>query len=830
MAIERQSKSSEFRNNKKTFYKGDKYLEFDVKENSKRLKKQQNGDEAFYYLSLYSFIEGYIRQRLPNIYSFDKSKVCLYDIFEDLITLFSNATNENNIKMLKQGQFAIEKTYFDKIAQTQRTNSYKTKITDLFYSDKEITVESINAILENLKTLQDFGGISYLQTTSVTGKELKELFISTDRVRHNFSNQKPENLKISINQFCDFAQNFGFINEEIESLRANEDIFSDEINREKPADNSDSVTLIEENKKLSAKLEAIKAKYSKSVEENINFQNKINELTARLENNENIYEDSSVNDDFKIYLAQKEQLALNLNLLTHYSKSWRNYQVIMAILTEQQKDIINDIHTSIKEKKKQNYLIQGGPGTGKTIILINLLQLLANKDIMLLTYTSSLNKYNKYIAENVAFKNSTRATSDVTHKIETFDKFITSKAEKILQREIFLPSAENDYNDIYSKQIKQIIVNNIDKTNAGYIYSEALNEIWSLAPAKEDYIDHSYSYGKENAIKDIEEIKRRTKTWEYVKELEKLLNKPGQKVLPLEYACYLLSLSNEILPEYRIFYNLENGIKDEYKIDYLLIDEIQDLSNAKIRTISNITRENYVLTGDLAQSVFIRKGLTWNEVIDLMNNNEQNISFSSLTKNFRSTFAIQDLANNFRLKEDFRIKDEDVLSEGFMPGANPDYSILDTIDESIDAIKNRIKLLKEKLFFSYKDFCIVVPGAPEISRLKKSFENDLPIMEMENSDFKPELDCVRLSTIKYVKGIDSPVVILLLTRNYLNQGINGNLDENSQMNGIYACITRAMNILSVFISNDNNFLQIEKDSSISKFIQVLEKDAVNYQL
>ena len=104
------------------------------------------------------------------------------------------------------------------------------------------------------------------------------------------------------------------------------------------------------------------------------------------------------------------------------------------------------------------------------------------------------------------------------------------------------------------------------------------------------------------------------------------------------------------------------------------------------------------------------------------------------------------------------------------------------------------------------------------------------IMEMENSDFKPELDCVRLSTIKYVKGIDSPVVILLLTRNYLKQGINGNLDENSQMNGIYACITRAMNILSVFISNDDNFLQIEKDSSISKFIQVLEKDAVNYQL
>ncbi len=833
MASTWDAKSSEFCEKSKPFPKGHAFFEFDVKKNSKRLKKQQNGDEAFYYLALYSFIEGYFRKHLNDIYTFDGSRTCLHEILEDLINLFSNGKDEDSIKKLKEGFFIIEKS----IETRNEITQYKVQIEDLFENKKEISIDLINSILENLKILQDFGTISFQMEKNDIGKSYKKLYISTDRIRHTFSNQLKENLKTSIIQFCIFAENFGFLNEEIESLKHNEEIFGDEIERKKPNDDSDVIKLLEENKKLEKQLKIIMEKYSKSESSNQDFQKKIEELSTRLKKDNDVFEDVAITEDFKEYIAKKEQLKLNQHMLSHYSKSWRNYQVVMSILTKEQEKILNNILSAINKNKKKNYLIQGGPGTGKTVLLINILQAIAKKDVKLLTYTNSLNKYNKYIAKSLIFKNNENSI-DPSAKIDTFDGYIQKQAEKILKKEVFLPLAKNEYSDVHSDEIKTLIRTNIDSKKASFIYSEALNEIWGLAPKKQDYIDHSYSYGKENAIQDSLEIKERTKTWEAVKKLEALLNAPTQKAIPLEYACYLLSLSSEIRNEDKKKYGLLDGIKDEYKIDYLLIDEVQDLSNAKIRTIANITRKNYVLTGDLAQSVFIRKGLTWNEVVDLIDDEraknisteKKNTVFKSLTKNFRSTFAIQDLANNFRKSENFIIKDENIASEGFMPGPTPDYNILSSLDATIDAIKKRIKILKEELFFSDKDFCIVVPSKVEIQTILKSFEKDFPIMEMEAPEYSPEENCLRLSTIKYVKGIDCPVVILLLTKNYLNYALNGNLDTHSQMNGIYSSITRAMNILSIFISDDNAFLAKNNDSSISKFIKVLKKDGLNYNL
>ena len=89
----RKAKSNKFKENKTSFFKEDKYLEFDIVENIKRLTKQQYGDEAFYYLALYSFIEGYFRKKLPHIYDFDSSLISLPTMFEDSIELFSSETD-----------------------------------------------------------------------------------------------------------------------------------------------------------------------------------------------------------------------------------------------------------------------------------------------------------------------------------------------------------------------------------------------------------------------------------------------------------------------------------------------------------------------------------------------------------------------------------------------------------------------------------------------------------------------------------------------------------------------------------------------------------------
>ena len=94
-------------------------------------------------------------------------------------------------------------------------------------------------------------------------------------------------------------------------------------------------------------------------------------------------------------------------------------------------------------------------------------------------------------------------------------------------------------------------------------------------------------------------------------------------------------------------------------------------------------------------------------------------------------------------------------------------------------------------------------------------------MESKDFDFGNN-DFIRLSTIKYVKGIDSPILILLLTDNLLNKKANGNMDSNSQMNCVYACITRAMDLLYVITTKEvANLHKSGKETSISHLIDLM---------
>ena len=105
--------------------------------------------------------------------------------------------------------------------------------------------------------------------------------------------------------------------------------------------------------------------------------------------------------------------------------------------------------------------------------------------------------------------------------------------------------------------------------------------------------------------------------------------------------------------------------------------------------------------------------------------------------------------------------------------------------------------------FNQSDICVVVPTDTDLIRIKGLLsDNHFNALKIDdpNFDFKKSYDTIRLSTTKMVKGIDSPVIILLLTEDFLDPTKNGNTDEMSQMNSIYSCITRTMDILSIQVT------------------------------
>ena len=91
---------------------------------------------------------------------------------------------------------------------------------------------------------------------------------------------------------------------------------------------------------------------------------------------------------------------LSLSLIEIRGK--RNYENRIITLSEEQKSIIkNDIFklSSSDESERKSMLIQGGPGTGKTVLLIASLLKIADvgKDVVLLTYLKTLDKFIKHL-------------------------------------------------------------------------------------------------------------------------------------------------------------------------------------------------------------------------------------------------------------------------------------------------------------------------------------------------------------------------------------------------------------------------------------------------
>lgn len=496
-------------------------------------------------------------------------------------------------------------------------------------------------------------------------------------------------------------------------------------------------------------------------------------------------------EDAEVYLE-------NVNILQAYTSANRNYHSRILKLSPEQNAIIEDIYQKITEHSEENtnYLIKGGPGTGKTLVLIKILEKLItnepSKKIELLTYTDSLSKYNQYLSEEYVQKSSKNKKSNINvlnHHIKTFDHYFKPLISEILGKQIYqIDQKVDNYKETegYQKLLSIFKATIAEQDFVETILKEALNEIWVFCPTKEQYIDRSYE--GIGAKLTPEQQENRKIVWNYVMKVTAELNK--QQELPMEFAYYKIATNNDysILP-------------DKYKLDYLLIDEIQDLSPSRIRCFSKLNKYACVMAGDLNQSVFIKRQLSWIELGMKFSNHKNDPHIKKLTNNYRSTIPIQELANEYR--RICKIKDDNAVSVSFIPGQKPEFSISKTLEESFENIILKIKCYLEVMSFNQSDICVVVPTDTDLIRIKGLLsDNHFNALKIDdpNFDFKKSYDTIRLSTTKMVKGIDSPVIILLLTEDFLDPTKNGNTDEMSQMNSIYSCITRTMDILSIQVT------------------------------
>lgn len=719
-----------------------------IEDSIKRIIRQQNGDPSFFYLAILSFFEGYLRK-------------------------------ECNIQFLN----------------SNKDDGKLPNIIETYISKNGYTEDS-----EEIKNLENFKAFH----TSYGKRKVKgsRIIVDSDRIRHEFAEQDINIIPLLVSEFIQFAQNNHFYDEKLfEPLENGEYL---KVLKEKLPPVSNKIF-----EDINRKLNILSKKYSKNIEEFEQLQKDNTEKNLRIEKLE---EDISIftnidQDNTKTIENLKKEISdltisknrdadeyqdLILQLLD-YSAARRDFDSRIINLTESQMKIVTFIINNLDKPELLNkdFLITGGPGTGKTLILIECLRLIykQQKTVKLVTFTDSLCKYNKYLTKKYNIKDSNLSNYEpLLENIDTIDNFFKSFAKETALNKTLIDI--NDYRDSLINKIDSI--NNSTFTSQS-ILEQAIYEIWPNCLSLEDYSSGTYVV-KNKAFKETEK-RQRKEIWNIINELDKILE--SDPLWPKEYAYW--KLSNPTLYE---------KFETNKFIDILLIDEVQDLSRSQIKSLSYIVNGTCILAGDGNQTIYQKYDIPWKD----LNINVKGHS-KILKTNLRSTVEIQTFANIYR--EKMPLKDKMIYSEGILPGQSPELFITNNFEDTAKSIKNYVDFCISQLYFNERDICIICSSYEELHSLNEIIPKSVII---DSPSFTFEENVIRLSTLKYVKGIDSPIVIMCLTEKTLDEGENGNLRKNNQMNAIYSSITRAMDILRIYVTK--SIYEKDKTNALSILVDV----------
>lgn len=718
-----------------------------VDENLDRLIKQcEKGDESISFLAIFSFLEGWLREKLNLPFS----------------------TN-NNDKKFHFPELISELKKYERGIGCRELGPY---------------TESEKQLLKELEKYNGDNNWNNLKTKT-----------TANRIRHTFSKINEGSLFVVVDMFTNFATYHGFLDERIKNLKEKENVIKSKNSLPlKP--NNDSVLYKNINDLLENYEKLIKNRNEKKI-----VYNEIEEFEDKLINN--FDSDLELPKGFDSYITNKRKLKslnkISNNLLEYENyinelaislieaRSKKKYETQIIHLSEIQKKLIKEDIDVLTTKEGHSMYIKGGPGTGKTLILIVILFKFFFKGhkSVLLTYYPTLNKYIAYLFE---LYNDDKLLNDFgiskmdaeslsllgNTGILKFDDFLLPKIRTVLN--IKKTYSINDNASQILEIVKEMEPNN---KKAIKLYEEIIDNILP------NMIDETKYCTNE----------RRKERWVKIFNILRRLDN-NECMLDL-YAYYKFGLKN-----------ISKQALTNESFDYILIDEAQDLTNAQIFAVNKFvnTHGGLILAGDPSQEIR-NKRITMAQL-------DVNISGGArysqeLTQNFRSSRLIQDLGNEYKAEHCLHIRKNTKSVEGITAGPPPQiYITNDTPDsnyqDTFKQIINSVKMCIEDLCVVPENICIVAFNETELLSIQQLLKINLnmeSVLIYKNFSFKNKDDAngkVRLCTLRDIKGIDCAILLFMIT-DQSKQINNGGIKSELKANAIYTCITRAMYLLQVFV-------------------------------
>lgn len=695
----------------------------------KRLEKLQGVDSGVFTLSIFSLIEAYLRSKL-------KDKINSETSFYELINLYKINFTKNNP--------AEYNLFINLLRVKKNTNDVRHQFKNLDKEEANVAVHLLNK----------FANIFDIPNKQEISKLMFEVKIWDDR-------------KTPI----ETARELEKANLELQKLsKANKDL-------------SEKIILFEEKQNelslVSSKLKTLELEFENQIEKNKNNKEKIDSLRHEKFETETKYKNQQkeIGEQLK-KLEDAQKYIFNLNRMTNYTRTRYDYEQSLVRLTKEQESIVNTV------KFTNDFLIKGSAGTGKSLVLLKTLEKLIKQNqnslfdekysIKLLTFTKSLEKYNKYIASLLNIKNPLEEELILTSESYVLKIIKNAFPEYSFSFDNIKESAKKFKDEDFVKE------NPLKKD----LWSEIEKFILPNCVTKTEYCDKKIA---RTGMKKAQGSENRKKIWSA---LEKIFAKwESEKLFDIKFASYKL-VQKIKSGEYKI--------PNELKTDYLFIDEAQDLSAATLQILKAATRKNIILAGDNDQSIF-QPGFTWKRA---------GLDISGYTRilntNFRSTNQINFVAEKYRAT--IKGADRENRPETFRLGPPVELHELSSQKNAFLEILQTVKICKNYLNYENENICIIMQQKRQLEEMQKLLKTQLDLDSdfINSSDFDfSKQGIIRLSTTQSCKGLDFPVVLFYLDHraHFLDDFDEQTVDKMNR-NIIYTALTRSIELLHVFMLND----------------------------
>ncbi|MFO7928711.1 MAG: ATP-dependent DNA helicase [Candidatus Humimicrobiaceae bacterium] len=413
-----------------------------------------------------------------------------------------------------------------------------------------------------------------------------------------------------------------------------------------------------------------------------------------------------------------------------------------------------------KSSKGQNLLVAGAPGTGKTEILIRLLENLINKRgaspdrIIVFCFNR---KWAKFLREETAVRIN-KSFSEIA--INTFHSycldFLNSNNEGLSPVEILKSTEQWNLlkNIIRGLDKKYYPVSNRYIYGNKYIANSFTQEVFDfILRAQENLLSPQDISSKFNpfinkALNEIGGIYRR-----YLEELKKTGNYNYGLLLQKTYS--LLRGNHSIVEETR------------EKYDYIIVDELQEINRAQLEIVRLISSNNCIFFGNDDEAIFSFRGSMANSFRKIHGAIESR-NLIWLRHNYRNSRKINDLAHNFISQNKGRIKKEVNSKNG---GGEAIIKTFYSPVEEADFICNRIKSLLQKEKVKPHDIAIIIKGLGYETHLIENAlkQKGIPFLRrgsraiLDNSHVRYILDLLRLIGSVDREKIDRTAESIILT-------------------------------------------------------------------